>query len=115
LVPGSGMEKSRINIPDPQHCVLGIETDPNSPDLDRHGLDADPDPEKIMRIRPDLGILIHNTKLEYMNPNHLCKLSYFLKIYNLLIGSNCKETLTNKLTCLNGLNVAQPAHINTAR
>jgi hypothetical protein len=47
------MENSRINIPDPQYCVLGIETDPNWPDLDRHGLDADPDPVKIMRIRPD--------------------------------------------------------------
>ncbi len=63
---GSGMENSRINIPDPQHCVLGIETDHDWPDLDRHGLDADPDPEKIIPIQPDLGILIHNTVLEYM-------------------------------------------------
>jgi hypothetical protein len=74
-VPGSGLENSRINIPDPQHCVLGIETDPDWPDLDWHGLDADPDPEKIMRIRPDLEILIHKSVLEYMDPTHLCKLS----------------------------------------
>jgi hypothetical protein len=56
------MENSQ-NIPDPQHCVLGIDTYSDWPDLDRHGLDADPDPEKIMRIRPDPGNLIRNTEI----------------------------------------------------
>jgi hypothetical protein len=59
--------------------VLGIETDPDWPDLDRHGMDADPDPdqEKIMRIRTDLGIRIHNTGIyEHSASLHLIFLKF---------------------------------------
>jgi hypothetical protein len=35
--------------------LLGLDTDPDRPDSDRHALDADPDPDptKMMLIRPE--------------------------------------------------------------
>jgi hypothetical protein len=47
--------------------------------------DPDPDPEKIMRIRIDPGIRIHNTGIY---EHHSASLHLiFLKIYNFLIGA----------------------------
>jgi hypothetical protein len=34
--------------------LLGIDTDPERRDLDRHALDADPDAEKLCGSDPDL-------------------------------------------------------------
>jgi hypothetical protein len=43
--------------------VLGIDTDPNRPDPDRHALDANPNQYKWCRSNP---IRIHNTDMDHL-------------------------------------------------